>query len=292
MNFQSKDALNNLLLLILYVFLGLFFFFLTIMLALLFSGDVESIKAGNFNLSEKFSGNTLLTIQLLSHIFGLILPAFLISRSRNSVKNFLGTLHFSGSSFMFSVALLLLSLPLINLLTYINLQIPLPDFLSGKEKQMEEIIKQFLQMNSFLDLLIRIIIIAIIPAIGEEWIFRGVIQNQLIRVFNNKWMGLIVASIVFSGIHMQFQGFLPRMALGLILGYTYIKSNSLVQPIFLHFLFNGMQVIMVYVLGVDAIDNQLQGKMEWQSISILSILSIPLLYLLLTKYNKQTAKVT
>lgn len=292
MDSQNKDALNILLLLLLYVVLGIFIFYAIIFGTLIATNGIDSISSKDTDLMKRFGGNSLLSIQLLSHIFGLIIPAFILTKSRNSVNKNIGTLNLSSSAFLFSFGLLLLSLPILNLLTYINLQIPLPEYLSGTEKQLENLIKDFLKMDNLFDLIIRILIIGLIPAIGEEWIFRGIIQNQFIRLFKSQWTGLILASIVFSGIHMQFQGFLPRFALGIILGYTYIRSGSLIQPIFLHFIFNSVQVIMVYFLGIDQLDNQMNADKDWTTVLLLSTVSVPLLYFFFQKFKNKPIDIT
>lgn len=245
---------------------------------LLWKNGADSIKNGELDFIKNFSGNPLLLIQMLTHVMGLILPAALLTINRKSISHYIGTLNFNGKTILNSILLLAFSLPLINLVTYINLQIPLPDFLSQQEKDLEEVLKSFLSMNGFFDLLLRILVIGLVPAIGEEWIFRGIIQNQLIRLFNHTWTGIIIGAIIFSAIHMQFQGFLPRFTLGIILGYVYLRSNSLIQPVLLHCLFNSVQVVMVYFLGVDQIDNQLGEDQDWKQIGLSFIISIPFLY--------------
>jgi len=73
-------------------------------------------------------------------------------------------------------------------------------------------------MNSVADLLINLLIIAVLPAIGEELLFRGVIQRELVKVMDNPHIAILLASIIFSAVHMQIQGFLPKLIIGLILG--------------------------------------------------------------------------
>lgn len=258
--------------------MGLGLFFLLLSLGMLASHGIESILTKRVNIMEQYSGDAMLLIQLLSHVFGLILPAFILSKTRNSIKVYLGAFKIDYNQVFYSLLLLIVSLPIINLLTIVNLKIPLSEFLNGREKELEDLIKQFLQMDGISDLMIRLIIIAIIPAIGEEWIFRGIVQNQLIRFFNHPWIGLMVTAIIFSGIHMQFQGFLPRFGLGIILGYCYLKTNSLFYPVLLHLLFNAFQILMVYWMGVDAMEQDQTLNSNWTLLIIPSIISIPVIY--------------
>ena len=77
------------------------------------------------------------------------------------------------------------------------------------------------------DLLIMIFLVGMLPAIGEELFFRGILQKLFIQIFKKAWPGIIFTAFLFSAIHMQFMGFFPRMALGIILGALYWYSGSL-----------------------------------------------------------------
>lgn len=94
-----------------------------------------------------------------------------------------------------------------------------------------------------MDVVINVFIIALLPAIFEEVCFRGVLQRILIQMFKNPWTGIIVTGAFFSAFHMQFQGFLPRMFLGILLGAVYWYSGSLWVSILAHFFTNAVQVI-------------------------------------------------
>ena len=89
--------------------------------------------------------------------------------------------------------------------------------------------------------------IAIIPAIGEELLFRGVIQRLFINWTKNAHWGILITSILFSALHMQFFGFFPRMMLGILFGYLFLWSGSLWLPILCHFINNGSAVVYVYL---------------------------------------------
>src|SRR6185437_12602132 len=100
-------------------------------------------------------------------------------------------------------------------------------------------------MKNSADLYINLLVVAIIPAMFEEICFRGALQRIMIYLFKNHWAGIIVTGILFSAFHLQFQGFLPRMFLGILLGAAYWYSGSLWTAILAHAFFNGIQVIMV-----------------------------------------------
>ena len=90
-------------------------------------------------------------------------------------------------------------------------------------KQMEALLK----VNKPIDILVNVFIIAVLPAICEELCFRGALQRILIHCAKSPWVGIIITSVLFSALHLQFQGFLPRMFLGIVLGAFYWYSGSL-----------------------------------------------------------------
>lgn len=163
-------------------------------------------------------------------------------------------------SVMIVVILFLAALPMIQFFAVINSKVQLPEFMSGVEsiiRAMEdsamEITNKFLVMDSLSDMFINILIIAIIPAIGEELLFRGVIQKMVTRwCGGNYHKGVWIAAIIFSAFHMQFYGFIPRMLLGAILGYSLVLGGSIWYPIIGHFINNGVAVITAYFMGVDS----------------------------------------
>ncbi|MEL7006274.1 MAG: CPBP family intramembrane glutamic endopeptidase, partial [Bacteroidota bacterium] len=95
--------------------------------------------------------------------------------------------------------------------------------------------------------LVAIIVIAVIPAIGEEIVFRGMLQNELHTASKNAHVAIWVSAIIFSAIHMQFFGFFPRLLLGALFGYLYYWSGNLIIPILAHFINNGFSLVLVYL---------------------------------------------
>ena len=118
-------------------------------------------------------------------------------------------------------------------------------------QQMEEmagdLTERMLQVDTLGGLLFNLVVIALIPAIGEELTFRSVIQQWLVKVVKNPHVGIVLASAVFSFIHFQFYGFFPRMFLGMILGYLFYYSGSVWVSILMHFINNGSAVLIAYL---------------------------------------------
>ena len=144
--------------------------------------------------------------------------------------------------------------PLNGLIAEWNLSLPLPDAMVEYEKQIESTVKRFLQMPTIGDLAVNIIVIALVAALAEEILFRGLIQKLLFEKLQNHHSAIWISAIVFSAIHFQFSGFFPRMLLGVLFGYLFYWSKSLWYPIIAHFFHNGITVVFVYFYGIDAVE--------------------------------------
>ena len=139
--------------------------------------------------------------------------------------------------------------PLIDVLSTWNQGLQLPeslrsieDWMINTEKAAEVATNTLLNTDSWGGFFMNIIIIAIMAGIGEELMFRGVIQKILIGWTKNIHLGILYTAIIFSAIHFQFYGFVPRMILGMVLGYLYIWSKSLWAPVIAHAINNALTV--------------------------------------------------
>ena len=90
--------------------------------------------------------------------------------------------------------------------------------------------------------------VAVLPAIGEELLFRGIVQRMFVRITKNIHWGIWISAILFSAMHMQFYGFIPRMLLGALFGYLLVWSGSMWLPILGHFLNNGIAVVATFLI--------------------------------------------
>lgn len=164
-----------------------------------------------------------------------------------------------------SVLFIIFVLPFTNLLTYLNDNMDLPGVLTGlenffrsKETQMQEIMELFLDARGIGGLLINLFVIAMIPAIGEELIFRGIIQNRFIAWFRNIHLSVFLSAFIFSALHVQFFSFLPRFMLGVTFGYIFIWSKSIWITINAHFFNNAMAVIYYHYFFMGKADKKIE----------------------------------
>jgi hypothetical protein len=154
------------------------------------------------------------------------------------------------------VVILAAILPALNLVTLLNEKLELPGFLSRLEQWMQQmendaegITIAFLNVNTFGGYLVNVLMIAVIPALGEEFFFRGTLQRMFHQWFRNPHVAIILVSVVFSAFHLQFYGFLTRFALGVIFGYLFLWSGNLWYPVIAHFINNFVPVTVAYILG-------------------------------------------
>jgi hypothetical protein len=133
----------------------------------------------------------------------------------------------------------------------LNQAIPLPAKWLAAAKEAEARYKEsmmaMVKMNGLRDYLLAIIVMAAAPAIFEEILFRGALQQIFVGWTKNSFIGILIASILFSAIHFSYFGFLPRTALGLILGYVFYFSKNLWLNILIHFMYNGIIVTQLYI---------------------------------------------
>jgi membrane protease YdiL (CAAX protease family) len=160
---------------------------------------------------------------------------------------------------------ILTAVPLINFLAEINQQMKFPAYLSNIELWMKkseneamQLTNVFLNVSTINGLLINLFMIAVIPAIGEEFLFRGIIQPLFQQWSKNIHIAVILSAFLFSAIHFQFYGFIPRFMMGIILGYVFVWSGSLWVPIIVHFVNNSAAVIVSYFANKGIIDNSFE----------------------------------
>jgi len=156
-----------------------------------------------------------------------------------------------------TVLIMFAAVPLINLMMAYNQHLHLPEFLSSVEVWMKEseaqamkITDAFLTMNSANDMLLNLLVIAVVPAIGEELLFRGVLQRLFQELTRNVHLTVFLTAAIFSAIHMQFYGFLPRMFLGVLFGYMLVWTGNIWVPVLAHFINNGAAVFFAWLAGI------------------------------------------
>jgi membrane protease YdiL (CAAX protease family) len=168
-----------------------------------------------------------------------------------------------------------------------NANLHLPEFMSAfenwaveKEKLAEQMTNFLATFDSGFQFIAALIIMAALPAIAEEFAFRGLVQNRLSKGFNNPHLAIWISAFLFSAIHMQFFGFVPRMLLGALFGYLYLWSGNLLVPIFAHFVNNGFTLSMMYFYNEELVTYDIQNSEAptLSTVLIFAIITFTLLY--------------
>lgn len=165
----------------------------------------------------------------------------------------------------------------------------LEEFMKGMEENGKVLTEYLTTFNSTAQFIIALIVIAIIAGIGEELIFRGLLQRKLLLLTQNPHVAIWLAAAIFSAIHFQFYGFLPRLALGALFGYLYYWSGNIWVPIFGHILNNGLAVIIMHLVHLKKVSPEIE-KLDTVPMPYL-ILSTILCMGLLYFFKKQTEQV-
>ena len=168
--------------------------------------------------------------------------------------------------FVLAIAIMICAIPAINLLADLNSRIQLPECMASIEQWMRareddaaQLTERFLQADHFGMMIVNLGLMALLPAIAEELSFRGTLQQILANGEGMKanseglkakvHVAIWATAILFSAIHMQFYGFIPRMLMGATFGYLFAWTGSLWIPIMMHFTNNGIAVIVYYLFG-------------------------------------------
>ncbi|PKP21707.1 MAG: hypothetical protein CVU05_06170 [Bacteroidetes bacterium HGW-Bacteroidetes-21] len=209
------------------------------------------------NTSNPTSVNVMKFLQVFNTLGLFMFPALLMAwLTYPNVAEYFGTgTKIRPLAFVFIPLLALALLPLSNYMTEINQMLSFPDVLKDFEQQLragdkasELLTLTFVKADSLSVLFINIFVIAVVPAIAEEFFFRGVLQKLFTQWSRNIHMGIVLTAIVFSLVHFQFFSFLPRFFLGVVFGYLLYYSGSIWVPVIAHFVNNATAIIVYYMI--------------------------------------------
>jgi membrane protease YdiL (CAAX protease family) len=204
--------------------------------------------------------NLLKAMQVVLTTVLFILPANIFCRymrdERSAFLNMGAPPHFYYA--LTAAACILFALPAVSGLESWNQLIHLPQSFSSleswmrlKENDAEKITLMFFQDKSISGLIINLLVMAFMAALSEEIFFRGLLQQMLIKNKINAHVAIIITAILFSAFHLQFFGFIPRMFLGIVLGYLYYITQNLWVSIIAHFCNNAFAVVAMHFYNQD-----------------------------------------
>ena len=284
------------------VFLGLFIFSGSLLaLSLFTNSDFTKITDMlSSDLNEKDLG--LLRYALISQeISFFLLPGVLLLRLMKT-DNQTNTIYFrlpAATDILLVIVLGFCLFPITSYTGDLNAEMHFPKWLSGVEKWMEEkesstdqIMNLVMSPGTFRTMIFNLFMIAVFPAIGEELIFRGVFQKVFTNLFSSGHLAIWFTAFLFSTLHFQFFGFLPRFILGLVFGYLYFWSGTLWLPIISHFLNNAVSVVVIYFQSGDSstVIPELSSNKQLIALSLPLIVGILILVYFHNKMKKGSSE--
>ncbi|GAB6008682.1 CPBP family intramembrane glutamic endopeptidase [Dysgonomonas reticulitermitis] len=194
--------------------------------------------------------------QMISQVFAFLIPALAFSfLCQGSSKTYL-KLDIKTNLVLLALAIVLILViqPLIDVIAYYNQQMSLPDSMKFIEEKMRDgelsakkAVELLFSDKSVFGLIFNLLVIAIVAGLTEELFFRGCLQQIVLKISKNEHIAVWVTAIIFSVIHFQFFGFIPRVLLGAVLGYLFVWSRNLWVPVIVHTINNAAGVIFAYI---------------------------------------------
>ena len=261
--------------------------------------EMLSIPAVSAGLRE---GSILKYIQVSQQIALFIMPSIAIALMlRKGNESFLRIDRLPGSIPVFLVIMLaLLILPVTSYIGILNSRMNLPDWLSGvedwmkvKENNASDLTGLLIKSSGIGDLMINIFILAVLPSIAEEMIFRGILQQILCRVFRSGHAGIWITAVFFSAVHLQFFGFFPRLILGLSFGYLFFWTGNLWIAVIAHFINNVVPMLMSHFIRWNDLGEKASDLADKQILLPLvpALLSAGILFNFWSEYRKNQTKI-
>ncbi|MBR4199486.1 MAG: CPBP family intramembrane metalloprotease [Bacteroidales bacterium] len=261
------------------------FFLLFVGAGLLVASIVTSIVLlGTGGVKEAPAAGQLIWIQGISQLLMFLLPALLfawIFEGRATTFFQTGMKKWQAFPVLLAILLIIIAIPMIDFLTTWNESLHLPESMSqweasmrAKQVQSQELMSGFLSLPGVGYMLLNLLMLAAIPAICEEFVFRGVIQKTLVGWFRNPHVAIVVTAAVFSLTHFEMFYFVPRFVLGICLGYIYYYTRTIWASVLAHFTNNAIIVVMYYIsasngLGIDPQHLQIPHPALFGAISLI-----------------------
>ena len=267
-----------------------------------FYAVMGSGSGGDTSAILSISVMQLLVLQgILSGVFFILLPALFFIYV---VKYPLGSLlrPFGIQQALYVVLIGICSLIVLSVVVEWNLSIEIPEsafqkWAEAKEAELKVLTEYIIDFKTTSQFLVALLVVGVFAAVGEELLFRGLLQNLLAKVSGNVHVGIWVAAVIFSAIHLQFYGFFPRVLLGALFGYLYLWSGNLSIAMLAHFFHNGISLVFAYVTaqklgGLEISPEQMDQSAPWSSILICLVLGIfaAIKFIKISKQNDQLAE--
>ncbi len=290
----TGSIVTSLLLLVAFVFLGLFVgqFLGAVLMFVLFDFElskvVQVLSGETVGVPQARTG--LLMLQAGGALLGYVVTPLIHQQliDHTPYTDILSTRNTTGLSLVLAALLVIACLPAIVFLAEWNRDIDFSilsptfhDWATAQEERLGELLTFITQFESLGGLLGGILVIAVLPGLGEEILFRGVLQRRLQSLVSSHHAAIWLAAAIFSAIHVQFFGFFPRLLLGALFGYVYYWSGSLWYAIVAHFVYNGTTLVLLYLHQNGIIDTDIDAtqSVPWSTAVVSVVTGAALLFI-------------
>lgn len=250
----------------------LYLLFIFLFLGLIVAGFVSLAIKGNEN-----TAGDIRSAQTISSVLMFLVPPLIICLlMQKSVITSYFSENIYATQLVLSVVIVFISIPFLEVLNTWNNTITFSGSFSGLQTYFDgtkaasvKMIKVLTDSHTIINLFLNILVMAVVPAVTEEFFFRGGIQKNLTKIISNYHFAIFWSAVIFSAFHLQWDGFFVRIIYGLFLGYVYYFSNNLILPMILHFSNNCRVVLMLYWGNADElISSELGEKASMQDFSV------------------------
>lgn len=212
---------------------------------------------------------------LVNHFFTFLFPALLFVGfvKKEEAAEFLKADTLPGLSWlMLGLLAMLVSYPLIEWIYVLNAKLLNEDIaLTGVQDAI-------MRMNSPADLVLNFLLVAVMAGVGEELLFRGIIQQLVMKLSRKPWIAIGITAFAFGFLHFHPQAFVPITLMGVLLGYLYWRTGNIWVNIIAHTLFNGVQVVLKY-FAEDAAKSEGDALPWWSALLSAILLALVIWYM-------------
>jgi len=274
------------------LFFLLLFSFTGLLLSIVFISILAPVMGGIDSL------NFIRVMQVFQSVFIFLVPALLCAYLFNEdgwqylkIKKAVNL-----KVLIYSIILIVAIQPLIFFTGYYNKMMTLPESLSELEQSMQAmensaaaLLERLMADHSPDVVIANFIVIAVAAGITEEFFFRGSLQQLVKKICHNRHVTVWITAFIFSFIHFQFYGFVPRMLLGALLGYIFLWSGNLWIPVIVHTLNNALSVALYYKFHSTPVYDRLEsfgtGDTVWATVASIAVTGV-ILSLLSREYQR------
>jgi uncharacterized protein len=251
---------------------------------------IEALSSGQFEKADSWAFKI---IQGVNQVLGYFIPTLVVAYTLNRKPlQLIGYERgFKWSQAATVALIIIIALIVSGGLSYVTRIIPIPEvwriLFTKLEADYMKQVEAIITLNTPQDFITSLVFMAVLPAICEETLFRGGLQNFLTRSTKRPWLSIIIVSLIFSAVHFSYYGFLSRFFLGIILGCLYHYSGRMWSNILLHFLNNALALTVLYVTKQDG--KPISQTMNETESGWWGLLALPLVIGLLILFKKISA---